>query len=190
MTTYKIGVMGAHGSFSEQAGELYVTTNAIEDVSIVPLVTAETVLSNLVKGEITHGVFPVMNTIGGIVIEAMHAMSKYNFQIETMFDMDIHHMLMTHGEIDPKLITEITSHDQALKQCAGYIEREWPTVEVVRYKDTAQAAADLASGIIPPTTAIIAPRRCADLYKLNIIASGIQDLAHNKTTFVVATKRD
>lgn len=185
----KIGVMGARGSFSEQAGEWYVTTGALEEAVIIPLVTAEMVLHALTEGTVDRAVFPVMNTTGGIVIEAMHAMSKYNFLIETMFDMDIHHMLMTVADVSPEIITEITSHDQALKQCAQYIEREWPRVEVTRYKDTAQAADDLASGLLPPTTAIIAPRRCAELYNLHILAKSIQDLDHNRTTFVVAQRR-
>jgi len=186
----KIGFMGALGSFSEQASELYVTTGAIQSYELLPLVTADGVLQALQTGEIDRGVFPVMNSTGGIVIEAMYAMGKYTFSIETMFDMDIHHMLLTKEAVPKHTITEITSHDQAIKQCAVYLEQEWPEVEVVRYRDTAQAAADLASGVLPSTTAVIAPRRCADLYQLHIMARGIQDVTHNRTTFVVATKRE
>jgi prephenate dehydratase len=185
----KIGFMGAEGSFSEQASQLYVTTGAIQSYELTPLITADGVLGALSDGVIDRGVFPVMNSTGGIVIEAMYAMGKYTFSIETMFDMDIHHMLLTKGDVEKSTITEITSHDQAIKQCAEYIEREWSGVEIVRYRDTAQAAADLASGVLPPTTAVIAPRRCAELYNLHIAGRGIQDLAHNRTTFVVATRR-
>jgi len=90
----KIGVMGDVGSFSEMAGELYVQTEHLENAEILPLITAETVLSELEKGSINKGIFPIENSNGGIVIEAVHAMASHRFQIEKMFEMDVHHHLL------------------------------------------------------------------------------------------------
>jgi prephenate dehydratase len=185
----KIGVMGAEGSFSDQAGALYITREALEGATIVPLVTAEGVLGALQSGAIDKAIFPVMNNNGGIVIEAMHAMSKYTFVIETMFEMDIHHMLLGKDGVTKNDITAITSHDQALKQCRGYLDTNWPEADIMPYKDTAQAAADLASGVLPKTTAVIASRRAGELYGLTVLEASIQDEVHNRTTFVVATQR-
>jgi prephenate dehydratase len=182
----KIGVMGARGSFSEQAGEMYVTREALIGVEIVPLVSAEGVLGELEAGSIDKGIFPVMNNNGGIVIEAMHAMAAHRFLIETMFEMDVHHMLLVREGVQPEDITTIVSHDQAIKQCRGYLDRDWAHTDVLPYKDTAQAAADLASGVLSRTTAVIAPRRSAELYGLTVLVPSIQDNVHNKTTFVVA----
>jgi prephenate dehydratase len=85
-------------------------------------------------------------------------------------------------------ITTITSHDQAIKQCRTYLRRNWADASIEVYADTAKAAADLAQGILPPTTAVIAPRRCAKLYGLDILEESIQDLKFNYTSFLVATK--
>jgi prephenate dehydratase len=43
--------------------------------------------------------------------------------------------------------------------------------------------------VLPDTTAVIAPRTCAQLYGLEILEESIQDLKFNYTTFVVAVKR-
>lgn len=177
----KVGVMGARGSFSEQAGEMYAP-----DAEILPLISAEKVLQSLVDGDIDRGVFPIENSNGGIVIEAVHAMAKYQFQIEKMFELDVHHMLLVKPGVTASHIKTICSHDQALKQCRMYVKRIWGEADVVPYMDTAKAAEDLASGVLPDTTAVIAPRRAAKLYGLEILEESIQDLKFNYTTFVVA----
>ncbi len=186
MLMIKIGVMGAVGSFSEQAGELYRNREGLYASEIVPLVTADAVLRALSEKAIDKAIFPVMNNNGGIVIEAMHAMATYTFTIETMFDMDIHHMLLVQPGVIAADITAVVSHDQALKQCRQYLEREWHTAEIMPYRDTAQAAADLSTGLLPRSTAVIASRRAADVYGLQILQASIEDAQVNKTTFVVA----
>jgi prephenate dehydratase len=69
-----------------------------------------------------------------------------------------------------------------------YLKRMWGEADIVPYSDTAQAAEDLARGTLPDTTAVIAPRKCAELYGLEILEESIQDLKYNFTTFVVAQK--
>ena len=180
--------MGATGSFSEKAAQDYITEHALVDAQIVPLVSAEAVLTALKNGEVEKGIFPIENSNGGIVIEAVYAMAKYQFGIETMFEFDVHHMLLVKPGTTSSSITTVCSHDQALKQCRMYIKRVWPEAEVEPYADTAKAAEDLGNGTLPETTAVIAPRGCADLYGLEILEESIQDLKFNYTTFVVATK--
>jgi len=184
----KIGVMGAHGSFSEKAGEQYIAELKVSDGQILPLVSAEAVLSAIENGACDKGIFPIENSSGGIVIEAVHAMAKHRFSIDTMFELDVHHMLLIKGGVTASHITAISLHDQALKQCRMYLKRVWPDADIVPYADTAKAAEDLANGILPDTTAVIAPRGCATLCGLSILEESIQDLKFNYTTFVVASK--
>lgn len=188
-TQIKIGVMGATGSFSEKAGEEYINQEKLAGATIVPLVSAEALLQAVEQGDIQKGIFPIENSNGGIVIEAVHAMAAYRFTVERMFEIDIHHMLLVKPGVTASHITTISSHDQALKQCRMYLKRVWPAAEISPYADTAKAAQDLASGLLSDTTAVIAPRRCADLYGLEILEESIQDLKFNYTTFVVASRR-
>lgn len=182
--------MGAKGSFSEKAGEEYITERGVTDAIIEPLVSAEAMLTALEAGEIDRGIFPIENSNGGIVIEAVYAMAAHRFWVETMFEIDVHHMLLVQPGTTASAITAISSHDQALKQCRMYLKRVWPEAAVEPYADTAKAAADLASGVLPATTAVIAPRRCAEMYGLEIMEESIQDLKFNYTTFVVAARAE
>ena len=182
----RIGVMGDKGSFSEMAGELHIKTDGLKDAEVVPLITAENVLSELEEGTIGKGIFPIENSNGGIVIEAVHAMAKHNFNIEKMFELDVHHNLLVKKGTTASQIKNITSHDQALKQCRMYLKRVWPQADIAPFKDTAAAAKALSEGDLPETTAVIASRKAAELYGLDILEESIQDLKYNYTTFIVA----
>ena len=184
----KIGIMGAEGSFSEEAARTHITKEGLEGVEILFLVSAERVLTALEAGEIEQGIFPIENSNGGIVIEAVHAMAAHRFTVAKMFEIDVHQNLIAKKGVNPEQITAITSHDQALKQCRMYLKRKWPGVEIEEYVDTAKAAADLANGTLSETTAVIASKRAAELYGLDIIEESIQDLKFNYTSFVVAER--
>lgn len=184
----KIGVMGAKGSFSEEAGRAYAAKAGIKKYTLDYLVSAENVLSNLEEGNVDIGIFPIENSNGGIVLEAVHAMAKHNFTIKKIFEIDVHHCLLVKKGVTAEKVKTITSHDQAIKQCRMYLRRMWPKVKIVAYEDTAKAAADLASGTLPASTAVIASRAAASVYKLDLLEESIQDLKFNYTSFIAATK--
>jgi prephenate dehydratase len=184
----KIGVMGARGSFSEMAGENYIAKNKLKNATIEPLINAENVLTAVENGTVDVGIFPIENSNGGIVIEAVKAMAKHTFNIEAMFEIDVHHNLLVKPGVKKETITTITSHDQALKQCRQYLRRQWSDAEIEEYEDTAKAAADLSNNILSTETAVIAPRRAAEMYELDILEESIQDMKYNYTMFIAATK--
>lgn len=184
----KIGVMGAKGSFSEEAGRTYAQKVGLKRFTLAYLVSAENVLSALENGEIDLGVFPIENSNGGIVLEAVHAMARHNFTIKKIFEIDVHHCLLVKKGVTADKVKVITSHDQAIKQCRMYLKRIWPKAKIKEYADTAKAAEDLASGALPPSTAVIASRAAAKVYDLDILEESIQDLKFNYTSFIAATK--
>lgn len=183
-----IGVSGNQGSFSEEAANYYCQKNNISGYELKYLTTVENVLAALDRNEIEKGVFPIENSNGGIVIEAVYAMSKHMFTIENMFEIDIKMNLMIKPGINPENIKKITSHQQALRQCRMYLKRKWPDAELIEYSDTASAAKDLSEGILEENSAVIAPKICAQLYSLELLEEGIQDLKFNFTTFITASK--
>ena len=183
----RMGVMGAKGSFSEEAARTYAKKYGkfkIYDISY--LITAENVLSSLENGSIDLAIFPIENSTGGVVLEALYAMAKYNFSIERIFEIDIRQNLLVRRGVTRREIKVITSHEQALKQCRGYLRKKWPKAKLVEYEDTAKAAEDLAKGKLPPSTAVIASRTAAELYKLTIFGKAIQDQKLNYTSFIAA----
>lgn len=185
----KIGVMGAKGSFSEEAGRTYAHKAGYKKFTIDYLVSAENVLTALEEGRIDIGIFPIENSNGGIVLEAVHAMAKHNFAIKKIFEIDVHHCLLVRKGVTADKIKTITSHDQAIKQCRMYLKRMWPKVKIKEYADTAKAAADLANGTLPSSTAVIAARAAAQVYKLDVLEESIQDLKFNYTSFIAAVRQ-
>lgn len=185
----KIGVMGAKGSFSEEAARVYAKKHAnLKKFELLYLVSAENVLSELGKGHIDLAIFPIENSNGGIVLEAVHAMAKHNFHIKKIFEIDIHHCLLVKNGVTADRIKTIVSHDQALKQCRMYLRRVWGKTKLKEYADTAKAAEDLAKGKLPISTAVIASRPAAQLHRLKIMEESIQDLKFNYTSFIAATR--
>ncbi len=185
---YENWCYGRPGEFFRASRRALCKKKQVNEGEILPLISAENVLTALDKGEIDRGIFPIENSNGGIVLEAVYAMARHNFEIEQMFELDVHHMLLVKPNVTASHINTISSHDQALKQCRMYIKRTWPDADIVPYADTAKAAEDLAAGILPDTTAVIAPRRAAELYGLKILEESIQDLKFNYTVFIVAKK--
>ena len=115
-------------------------------------------------------------------------MAKHRFHIKKMFEIDVHHCLLVRKGVTADKIKTITSHDQAIKQCRMYLKRRWPKVKIKEYEDTAKAAEDLAGGKLPASTAVIAARAAAAVYKLDVLEESIQDLKFNYTSFIAAEK--
>lgn len=182
----RIGISGAKGSFSEEAARAYAKKNKIRKFTLAYLVTVESVLAALEKGAIDLGIFPVENSTGGVVTETIEGMAKHNFKLKKMFDIDIRQNLLVRKGVNKRDVTTITSHEQALRQCKGYLKKNWRGVRLKEYEDTAKAAEDLARGKLPKSTAVIASKAAADIYKLKILEAGIQDLKDNLTTFIAA----
>ncbi len=181
--------MGARGSFSEEAADTYQKKYLKgKNNSLYYLVSAQNVLTSLEKGEIDLGIFPIENSNGGVVIEAVHAMAGHRFRIIRMFEIDIHHCLLVKNGTKAGDIKTIVSHDQALKQCRMYLKRVWPKVKLHEYADTAKAAEDLAKGVLQKGCAVIASRAAAKIYKLSVLEESIQDLKFNYTSFIAAER--
>ncbi|MBI5456524.1 prephenate dehydratase [Candidatus Kaiserbacteria bacterium] len=184
-----IGVMGAEGSFSEEAARVYAKKHGkIKKYTLAYLITGEKVLAALENGKIDLGIFPIENSTGGVVMEAIYAMAKHRFSIKKLFDIEIHQNLLVKKGVTADQITLITSHEQSLKQCRAYLKRVWPRVVLKEYADTAKAAADLAAGKLPATTAVIASSAAAHMYKLDVLEASIQDLKRNYTSFIAAER--
>ncbi len=183
----KIAVSGDAGSFSEEAGLLYAKKNNL-DPELIYAIDMEGVLKKLDEGAVELGIFPVVNSIGGLVQQAFKAMGGHLFNYIDELPLEINQCLMVKPGTSKEQITAITSHPQALRQCAKYLKKEFPNAKIVEWIDTAKAAKDLSEGTLPSTTAVIAPARSAQIYGLEMLEKGIQDIHPNITTFIIVKK--
>jgi len=182
-----LAVSGAPGSFSEEAGLLYAQRNGFQP-QIVYAIDMEGVLAALDKGKAELGIFPVVNSRGGLVQTAFEAMGKHFFTFLDELWLEVYQCLMTKPGTQMKNIKKIATHPQAISQCERYIQRELPKCKLLEWEDTAKAAKDLAEGKLTKDTAVIAPARSAQIYGLKILAKGIQDQHPNLTTFIIVKK--
>lgn len=184
----KIGISGNKGSFSEEAASHYCIKHKLEKCDMDYLIGVENALQALDDGKVELAIFPIENSNGGAVIEALYAMSNHNFNIKEIFEIDVKHNLLVLPDTNPGDIKAISSHPQALKQCRMYLRRKWENTELLEYSDTASAAKDLSESKIDKNTAVIAPRVCSVMYGLDILEESIQDLKFNYTSFIAASK--
>lgn len=183
----RIGVSGDIGSFSEEAGTIY--SNGSGSLSeIVYLIDMERVLSSLNADKIELGIFPVINSQGGLVYPAFEAMGRHQFKMIDEIWLEVKQSLLSKKNIKKSEIKNIASHYQALAQCERYLKKEFPNAKLIEWEDTAKAARDLAKGVLNKNTAVIAPARCSKMYNLQILDKNIQDMHPNLTTFIIVKK--
>lgn len=184
MNKQRLAVSGDPGSFSEEAGLLYAQRMSI-DADITFATDMEGVLREVTEGKADLGIFPVVNSRGGLVRMAFDAMGKYDFEVIGELWFEVFQCLHVLPGTKREEITQIASHPQALAQCDRYIRNNFPEAKLVEWDDTAKAAKDLSEGKWDKHTAVIGPARSAQIYGLETLESGIQDNHPNLTTFII-----
>ncbi len=182
-----IALSGLAGSFSEEAALLYAQRQA-KEADLVYALDMAGVLTALDERRAEYGIFPVVNSRGGLVREAFVAMGQHLFTLVDELWFEVYQCLMVLPGVVRSDIKKIATHPQAIAQCERYIRREFPNLELIEWADTAKAAEDLRGGMLSRDTAVIAPARSAELYGLDLIAKGIQDQHPNLTTFIIVKK--
>ena len=134
--------------------------------------------------DISFGVFAMENAQGGVVIESVEALAEYRCRIVEMFHIPISQNLLALNDVFLGSVTEIHSHQQALRQCRNYLSEHFWTRPLIEADDTAEAARRLSEGKLPETAGVIGNKNCAELYDLKIIEEDIHDLKNNLTLFL------
>lgn len=139
----------------------------------------------VLSGECESCVLPIENSYAGEVGQVIDLMFDGSLYVSGVYDMEIHQNLVGVKGAEIKDIKKVTSHPQALMQCAEYIKNNG--FEAVQAENTAVAAKSVAeSG--DKTTAAIASAETAELYGLEILEKNINESAVNTTRFAVFTK--
>ncbi len=179
-----IGIQGGKGSFSEEAAHEFAHNHGIDGASIEYLISSEAVLAAVENESVDYGIFAMENAQGGVVIESIEALATHRCDIVEMFHIPVDQNLLGLVGTHAGDLTEIHSHQQALRQCKDYLSEHFWTRPLIEEDDTAEAARRLAEGKLPPTAGVIANKACADLYGLEILQESIHDLKHNLTLFL------
>ena len=175
-----VACQGAEGAYAQQACE-----RLFPYPDILYFESFEGVFSAVEKGMCRYGILPIENSTAGSVTQVYDLMEKHHFYICGAQKLRIDHRLMRKpGGTAP--ITEIVSHEQALRQCSAYLAAH-PEIRATAMENTALAAEFVAASE-RDDLAVIASRACAELYGLEIVADGISDSENNYTRFICISR--
>lgn len=177
-----IACQGTEGAYSQLACE-----RLFKSPMIMYFKSFESVFSAIESGFCKYGILPIENSSAGSVKQVYDLMLRHDFRIVRSVRLKVDHSLLAAPNVKKENIREIFSHQQALDQCAGYLEKLGPDVKITRCENTAMAAEAVArSG--RSDVAAIASQSCASLYGLKCVESDIQDRSNNYTRFICISK--
>jgi len=148
------------------------------------LITSENVLEAVESGKTDFGIFAMENAQGGVVIESVEALARHRCEIIEMFHIAVQQCMLARRGVFLGDITEVHSHQQALRQCRDYLAEHFWTRPLIEEDDTAESARRLKEGKLPVTAGVIGPKHCAELYGLVVLDENIHDLKNNLTLFL------
>ena len=176
-----VACQGVEGAYSQIACE-----KIFKSPFILYFKNFEGVFHAIEQGLCQYGILPIENSTAGSVKKVYDLMIKHNFSIVRTFRLKIDHNLLANPGATLDSIKEIYSHEQALNQCAGFLEK-LSGVKVIPVENTAVAAEMVASSGRTDIAAL-SSRSCAELYNLKTLAASVQDQGNNYTRFICISK--
>ena len=172
-----VACQGVEGAYSAQACE-----KLFKRPSTFYFSSFEAVFSAIEKGLCRYGVLPLENSTAGSVNAVYDLMMRHNFHIVRSVRIKVDHNLLANSGAKLSDIREIYSHEQAISQCARFLQ-SLPDVKVIRCENTA-AAAKLVAESGRTDVAALSSRACMELYGLDCLAASVQDQGSNFTRFI------
>ncbi len=171
-----IAYLGPEATFTHQAAIrrfgaslLYSAQKTIADV-----------FSEVSRNRADYGVVPVENSTEGAVTHTLDMFIDSELKIVSQLVLPIQHCLLS--RFPRKKIKKLFTHPQTLAQCRGWVQNNFPDIEIVETSSNARSA-ELAR--VEENSGAIAGTLAAERYKLPILESEIQDSSSNVTRFLV-----
>jgi chorismate mutase/prephenate dehydratase len=177
----RIAYLGPQASFTHQAAlkkfgsqVMYSDSNSITDV-----------FSEVEKGSVDYGVIPIENSIEGAITHTLDMFVDSDLKICAQIVLEISHNLLSNC---PKSkIKRVYSNPQVFGQCRSWLQKNLANVEKIEVSSTARAAQTVRR---VRNAACIASLLAAKIYKLKVLAQGVEDSPHNITRFLVISKHE
>ena len=132
-------------------------------------------------GTATYGVVPIENSTEGVVSSTLDLLANTPLTICGEVWLPVHHHLLSRHKRRED-IRKVYAHAQSFAQCRKWLDTKLPKAERV-----AVASNGLAAQMVRKAGrgAAIAGQAAAELYRLGILASNIEDDPNNTTRFLV-----
>ncbi|GFH08081.1 uncharacterized protein HaLaN_02989 [Haematococcus lacustris] len=157
-------------------GQTTVMTTAL-----IARATDKTMEEALSQWMAERAVLPIENSLGGSIHAVYDLLLRYRLHIVGETSLAINHCLVALPGTRLADVRRVMSHPQALAQCDGYLRKLGVVKEAV--DDTAGAAQMELQGV-----GAVCSRRAAELYGLDVLEEGVQDVKDNITRFIVLSR--
>jgi prephenate dehydratase len=175
--TKKIAFQGEPGAFSHAA-----SNNVFPGEQAIGCVTFEETINAVQSGKADYAVVPVENSLYGRITDIHHLLPESGLHIIGETYLRVEMTLLGVPGATLADIKAVQSLSVALGQCRKFIaENGYRTINAV---DTAGSAREVAEKG-DKSVAAIASRFAGEIYGLDVLASNIEDAAHNTTRFLV-----
>jgi len=180
----RVSIQGYEGSFHQVAAQQFFGKN----VHVLPCGTFREVIKIATnKKESDGGVMAIENSIAGSILANYNLLQKSSLKIIGEIYLQIKQNLLVNPGVRLEDIREVHSHTMALQQCYDFLDKhKWKLVET---EDTALSAKHVHQHKSKHIAAI-ASKLAAELFQLEVLASGIQTLKNNYTRFLVLQRQD
>lgn len=178
-----VACQGVEGAYSQLACQ-----KLFQRPQVMYFKTFESVFSAIENGFCTYGVLPLENSTAGSVTKVYDLMLRHDFKIVRSTRLKVDHNLLVKKGVKLEDVKEIFSHQQAIQQCADFLEKLGSKVKITTCENTAAAAQAVAQSDRTDVAAI-SSHSCVSLYGLHCLASDIQDRSNNYTRFICISKK-
>ena len=152
-----VACQGVEGAYAQIACE-----KIFKSPYIMYFKNFEGVFHAIEQGLCEYGILPIENSTAGSVKKVYDLMIRHNFSIVRTFRLKIEHNLLTNPGASLSDIKEIYSHEQAIGQCAEFLDG-FKGIKVIPVENTAVAAKMVADSGRKDVAALTS-RNCAELY--------------------------
>jgi len=178
----RIAFQGILGAYSEDAVYKFFG----EGIKTLPCAEFEDVFGSVNKGDASHAVVPVENSMEGSVARVNDLLLENDLTVVGEVIILVMHCLIGHNDAEIDEIKRVYSHPQALGQCRTFLSR-YPQWEKVPSYDTA-GSVKIIKERGDRTEAAIASERAAREYGMKILKEDVQNSHLNYTRFFVIEK--
>lgn len=173
---------GLRGAYSEEAA-----LRGVPGAEPVGFPYSEQVVEAVEAGRAELGILPLENSIAGAVSLNVDLFLNHDLFIIAEVYLPIDHCLLAKPGAKLADVWTVYSHPIALAQCRDFINKHG--FKAMPEYDTA-GSAELVARHGKPGEAAVAPRACAQVYGLEVLAENIQTNRENITRFAVFSRAD
>ena len=180
MNGMRVAYSGVEGAFGHIAAK-----GAFPDACLISYSDFKDAYAAVERGECDSAVLPIENSYAGDVGAVMDLIFSGSLYINAITDVPVVHNLIAVKGATLADIKTVTSHPQALSQCAEYIKKR--DLGELPATNTAVAAKKVAE-MNDKSVAAIASAETAELYGLDVLETGINSSRNNTTRFAVFSR--